>query len=315
MTAENVGNFPPFRHYIDELTEIPPQFSELLQSYSDIPVEEHREHVKKIRDRAFEHHPYPCLGRFRFLDLFLSNHPRYQSDVLHLLKVPAKGASESEAKPDPLFLDIGCCVGQDLRKLAFDGVPVSCLYGADLNPGFISIGYELFKDEHKFPKDHFFAPANALDNEETNPLRALEGKVTILHLSAVFHLFNRDDQMRLGKNCIKLLHGSENKTLILGGDLANVNAGEYMRSNGQTRFSHNTESWAQFWDDVSRDSNCRVETHFEMRQIKRPTSPDDAEKSAVEQVQHLGVGGREMQGLRWGHWWVWVDFGNARGEI
>ena len=88
------------------------------------------------RDRAWEVYPYPCIGLFRFLDLDLYA----RKDVYPRLLSRLKG--EEDCK----FLDVGCCLGQDIRKLRFDGVPGERLFGAEINNGFIDLGYQLFRD-------------------------------------------------------------------------------------------------------------------------------------------------------------------------
>ena len=45
------------------------------------------------------------------------------------------------------FLDLGCCFGQELRKVAADGAPSARLYACgDLRPEFFELGYKLFRD-------------------------------------------------------------------------------------------------------------------------------------------------------------------------
>ena len=38
-------------------------------------------------------------------------------------------------RPGALFLDIGCCVGCDVRKPVADGFPVDQVIASDLHPG------------------------------------------------------------------------------------------------------------------------------------------------------------------------------------
>ena len=47
------------------------------------------------------------------------------------------------------FLDAGSCFGQEIRYLVQDGVPSSQLYGFDLEPEFIELGYQIFRDRDK----------------------------------------------------------------------------------------------------------------------------------------------------------------------
>jgi ubiquinone/menaquinone biosynthesis C-methylase UbiE len=50
-------------------------------------------------------------------------------------------------KDGQAFLDIGCCFGQVIRKLVYDGVPSENIYGADFREDFIELGHELFRDK------------------------------------------------------------------------------------------------------------------------------------------------------------------------
>ena len=90
------------------------------------------------RDKAWEIHPRPYIGQLRFLDLTLSESPSYP-DILARLK------NDPEAK----FLDLGCCFGQDIRKLVYDGAPAPSLYGAELRREFVELGFDCFRDRDK----------------------------------------------------------------------------------------------------------------------------------------------------------------------
>jgi SAM-dependent methyltransferase len=75
------------------------------------------------------------------------------------------------------FLDLGCRFGQELRKLASDGVLDSHLYGADLRSEFFTLGYKLFRDQStlnaKFIAAEIFDPVL--------PLGELDGKIDIIY--------------------------------------------------------------------------------------------------------------------------------------
>jgi hypothetical protein len=79
----------------------------------------------------------------------LPGHPLY-SKVLSILKAKADPSGSF-----PKFLDLGTCVGQDLRALHHDGAPVSTLYGSDIFADIEHVGHALFKDEEIFTADHF----------------------------------------------------------------------------------------------------------------------------------------------------------------
>lgn len=42
------------------------------------------------------------------------------------------------------FLDAGCCFGQEIRYLVQASIPSAQLYGFDLEPDFIDLGYQFF---------------------------------------------------------------------------------------------------------------------------------------------------------------------------
>ena len=279
--------------YEAELKYIPLGFATLLEKYAKTPPESQITHVLSLRNRAYQSHPYPCLGRFRFMDLDLSNHPRY-SEILSRLKSPDE---------DELFLDFGCCVGQDIRKLLLDGAPVSKIYGSDILPEFIETGYELFRDKSTFPSDHFVAPADAFDESGDNALARFDGKVSILHISAVFHLFGLEQQRKLARRCLKLL-SHKKKCLVLGGQTANINAGEYPRGNGGMRWRHNSESWAQLWENAAREQGgCTVksESILQDRQAKE-------KENSWGQLDRSKIIGLREEGFRWMVWWTEVEF-------
>lgn len=145
--------------YEASITHIPSAFSSLLSQYAHIPPASQTPHVLSVRNRAYSSHPLPCLGHFRFMALDLSNHP-YSPSILTRLESPDDSRE--------LLLNFGCCIGQDIRQLLFDGAPVSKLYGSDLLPEFIETGYDLFCDLSTFPDSHFAAPADAFDQSPRN---------------------------------------------------------------------------------------------------------------------------------------------------
>lgn len=290
------------RFFIENLTAIPPKFSELLTKHSGIPVDQQIQHIKSIRDTAITRHPYPCLGRFRFLDLDLSAHPLYATELL-----PRLASKPKDGQDPPLLLDLGCCLGQDIRRLCLDGVAASQLYGADLRREFIEVGYQLFRDEDKLPQDHFLAPADALDDSggESNPLDLMDRRFAVLHVMAVFHLFDREQQLKLARRCVGLLNrGLPERCLILGADVGNVNAGSVTRTGGRVCYRHNSDSWRTLWEEVGKETGVQVEVGHQMQiyhaSVERAGPQQDGEGQK-------GIGSDE-EGFRWSQWWVWVDF-------
>ncbi|EXJ86828.1 hypothetical protein A1O3_03782 [Capronia epimyces CBS 606.96] len=354
----------PIHLYQPTLKAVPSAISALLAEYSGIAPAEQKEHITTVRDRAYASYPYPCLGRWRFLELDLASHPLYGSEILPALAntntahdsnddtnndTNDGNDNDNDIDDDWIFLDLGCCLGQDLRKLIYDGADVRRLYGADLNPEFIDIGYTLFGDQDRFSRNaHFIAPADVFDFSETSELsRRCDGRVAILHCTAVFHLFGLDEQKVLARRCLRLLKSRSKwrttasasaaiptqnqnhprRALILGAQTANVRAGDYPRSrSGRMRYRHNEHSWRQFWEEAVAEDGWRdriasvdvqsvlVERTFGDSDGKGGGGGADADAGAdaggadAEPNNTQAQIGKVEEGFRWMKWWVWIDF-------
>ncbi|TVY67440.1 Methyltransferase trt5 [Lachnellula suecica] len=222
---------------------------ELLENYSGIPASEVEEHVYRIRDEAWDIFPYPCIGGFRFLDLAISKSPDYQ-DVLQRLK------SNNET-----FLDLGCCFGQELRKVASDGAPQENLYGCDLRPEFFDLGYKLFRDQDtlksKFIAADIFDPASAVSE--------LDGKIDIIYAGSFLHLFGWQQQVAICKRIVKLLKPKKG-SLLLGRQVGNLVAGEKVHRTNESEkmFRHNAESFKKMWDEVGEATGTKWTVQAEL---------------------------------------------------
>ena len=162
--------------------------------------------VQRVRDAIYDEHPYPCIGLFRFMEFGLCRHPMYNTYVLPTLT----GSRDAKPEEEPLFLDVGTCISQDLRFLlhhAKPQVPAQRLWGCDLSPAYIDAGYQLFKDEDRLPRDHLLAPVDILSRAEAEEdrLSILDGKISIVQVNSVFHLFDIDAQVQSAKRIIRTL--------------------------------------------------------------------------------------------------------------
>ncbi|KAH6658077.1 hypothetical protein BKA67DRAFT_513754 [Truncatella angustata] len=223
---------------------------QLLENYSGVPPAEVDAHILAIRERLWQIKPYGCIGKFRFLQLDFTSDPRYQQ-ALALLK--------RRFSRDTL-LDLGCCVGQVLRQLVDDGACSSRLFGADLEPRFVEIGYELFRDRKKL-KSMFVAGdvlAGSEDDSPTrDPLKLLDGKMTVVHATSFFHLFGWNDQIRAARRIIRLLKPKDANVFIFGRQVGCVDPGNQPGPKGYQRFLHNAESWQSMWDQVGEQTGTR----------------------------------------------------------
>ena len=168
------------------------------------------------------------------------------------------------------FLDLGCCFGQEIRKLIFDGAPSENLYGTDLRPDFYELGYELFRDRQTC-KAMFF-PSNVFEpNAERD---ALNGTISIVYAGAFFHLFDRPEQLQVARRVVSLL-APRPGTLILGRQVGNVTPGrfEHGTNSGGWMYRHNEQSWQQFWDEVGAETGTKWESWAELKMTARFQKP------------------------------------------
>lgn len=251
------------------------------------------------RSRAFKIYPYPCLGQLRFLNLSLSRHPLYPEVLSRLqqntndptasqnlslsIDRSSKGITYTHQHPQK-FLDLGCCLAQDLRKLVVDGAPAENLYGLDLEGRFIDLGYDLFRD-HQTLKSRFVVADLQEDEQEEEeeeeehnrspqhpptppdpsslptklPASALSKQISIIAANSFFHLYNLPQQLALAKRVVRFL-SPERGSLILGRQVGSLVPGEYTSvDNKGTRYAHNVDSFQRFWEQVASEvgGGCR----------------------------------------------------------
>lgn len=152
------------------------------------------------------------------MELNLSARPR--GDLYARLLSTLKEASS------PAFLDVGACLGQDVRKLIHDGAPASSMAGAELSQTFIRLGYELFRDS---PGDVTMVQADILaplgrEGEEgvaASPLAQFRGRLRVVQLGMILHLFTWEEQLTAFENAIALLR-DEPGVLIIGQATGNL---------------------------------------------------------------------------------------------
>ncbi|KAJ3872560.1 hypothetical protein F5051DRAFT_151056 [Lentinula edodes] len=199
-----------------------------------IDEEKLKERIAEIAQKALDVYPYHCIWTFGFLRFRIL---RSQSGYKQLLEL---GSTRANA----LFLDIGCCFGNDLRKAIEDGFPAQNVIASDLRPDFWNFGHELFNTDPKtFPVT--FVPGDVLSSsfistqpplllpphesppnipsvplqslllhpnptDPNSPLNAhslnpLRGHLSAIHTSAFFHLFKKDEQLLIAKKLASLL--------------------------------------------------------------------------------------------------------------
>lgn len=232
----------------------------LLEQYSRVPPDQVIAHIHTVRDKAWKIYPYPCVGRFRFLDLSISLHPLY----------PAVLARVTKSSPPQNFLDLGCCFGQDIRRLVADGARGENLYGADLRLDFLELGYELFRDKGSLKAqflqgDVFEEEAEAEGGRE---LSKLDGKIDIIHAASFLHLFSWEEQVRAGTRMVRLM--TEEDALVFGRQVGTTKPGAYARRTDKTRtrYDHNPDTFQKLWDAIGEKTGTKWKAMAELHEVK-----------------------------------------------
>ncbi|KAI0308315.1 hypothetical protein B0F90DRAFT_1834014, partial [Multifurca ochricompacta] len=215
-------------------------------------------HLLSIQAEAYKVHPYTCIRLFSWTRLKISRIFPYQ-DLLKL----------GREREGAIFLDIGCCFGNDVRKAILDGFPLRNVVTSDLHQKFWDLGHKLFKSTpHTFPVA--FVPGDVFDPEHLEivppysadsppvggapdlrtlgSLNPLHGHVTAIHASAFFHLFSKEAQLRLARGLAGLL-SPEPGSMIFGQQFGLPESGLWEEpSSGHSLFCHSAQSWSELWD-------------------------------------------------------------------
>lgn len=190
---------------------------------------------------------------FRFLDISLRFDPHYPAIVSRL-----KHRNHS-------FLDLGCGLSTEIRLLASDGVPSENLFGADIHPEFVELGYDLFLDRDRLQAT--FLTADVFD--PTSDLDELDELVDIVHAGSLFQLFNYEKQVEIGKRVVKLLKPVKGSFMIgqqVGSEDSGVLGGP---DHGEILYRHNEESWVELWDDVSEQTGVELDVFAHLEDSPR----------------------------------------------
>ncbi|KAH7078706.1 hypothetical protein BKA63DRAFT_563381 [Paraphoma chrysanthemicola] len=230
-------------------SQIPQSARRLLETYSGIAPDNVIEHIIQVRNEAWNVHPYPCLGQFRFLEAGLDQCEEYNEVVERLCS-------------GQKLLDMACCVGQTIRQLVADGAPSKNIYGCDLQPNFIELGYKLFRDrdklETRFLVADIFDPNSALQDPN------VKCKLDMIYAGSFFHLWGLEQQKQVSKVVASLMNPQPG-SLILGRQIGAVEAAEKTSATG-TMFRHNAESFKKMWKEIGDDLGFTfaIEAHLKM---------------------------------------------------
>ena len=208
---------------------------------------------------------YPCIGQWTFLRSRTLDLPCYE-DVVTRLK-----AGDS-------ILDLGCCLGQDLRYMAADGAPTQNMYASDVVPEFWDIGFDLYRDLDSMK-------ARFLEADILNPVSLhaeLNGKIDVVLVNSVFHLFDWDRQVEAGKNIVSL---SRPGTWVIGYQIGSslgkaspssaTTGGAAGATGGSSGFFHNPDTWQKLWQQIEKETKTVWEVESSIHDLKASGLEDE----------------------------------------
>ncbi|KAF9266941.1 hypothetical protein L218DRAFT_956033 [Marasmius fiardii PR-910] len=226
-------------------------------------------HIVRIASKAHEIYSYRCIEFFSFARLKTGIYDRIgPSSAYH------RALNLCLQQEDAVFLELGTFFGTTLRKAVMEGIPVTRVIGSDIHSQFWDLGHELFgTTPETFPAafvigdafDPAFisgrgpctesrsADADIPDLQSLTSLVPLHGRISVIHISSVFHLFDEEKQVELAKAISSLLYprsGSMIFGIQLGQEVAGVRELKHPdNTNRQSqRFLHSPESWKELWD-------------------------------------------------------------------
>ncbi|TFY61381.1 hypothetical protein EVG20_g7081 [Dentipellis fragilis] len=240
--------------------------------------EQLKRHILAAQAKAYAIRPYPCIHRFAFLGIGITkNEAAYQ----HLLKLGIE-------RPDALFLDVGCCFGNDVRRAIWDGYPMHNVVTSDLHGEFWQLGHTLFNTTSErftvpFVAGDIFDPAHLTavpplgasqappsprpDIHTLTSLNPLHGHVSAIFASSFFHLFSEAEQLELAKKLAGLL-SPQAGSMIFGMHVGYPTKATHKGPPGVPNkeyvlFTHSPESWTEMWDgEVFPKGAVKVEAYL-----------------------------------------------------
>lgn len=174
--------------------------------------------------------------------------------------LPAYRDALLQVKAGASVLDLGCCFGQDLRRLAANGASTENMYALDLNPELWELGFDLFRDRKSMKAR--FIKANVLDF--SSELNELKGQVDIIFMCQFLHLFDWEKQTKVLRTIAEL---SRPGTRLMGYQIGRVKSEECSRPWG-TMFYHNVDSFKKLWRNVEIETGITWTVDVAMVDLK-----------------------------------------------
>lgn len=178
-----------------------------------------------------------------------------------IIEQPIYSEIVSRLKAGEALADIGAFIGQDLRRLVWDGAPSNKLYAVDIVSHW-DVGYFFFQDKDRFS-------AQYIDGDILRPsgeLADLNGKLDMVNINCVIHQWDIPAQKEA---CAKLVALTKNQrgSLIMGAQ-AGTSGGRKVGPDELVKspfFMHSPDTWKKLWAEVSEETGTRWECTAELK--------------------------------------------------
>lgn len=157
------------------------------------------------------------------------------------------------------FLDLGCGLGQNVRKIVHDLGPSPTVFGSDLSQDLIDCGYDYFLDKASLEPQFF--TGDLLSGSDPN-FEKMKGTFDVIFATCLYHLWSWDVQLKASIATVHLLK-PEAGAVIFGWQIGASPAKEITRNLGKTRaehttmFRHDEASLRKLWDLVGEETGTR----------------------------------------------------------
>ncbi|KAF7342739.1 hypothetical protein MSAN_01989000 [Mycena sanguinolenta] len=261
---------------VDQFYVLQPEELSFLKKETGIhDDDELKAHVLAMQKAALE---VGTLLNWRFISLivnarFTRTHAYAAWDSSGKLKMPKNPAAYEhvlnlgKTVPGAILVELGCCLGNDVRKIASDGFPSENIIASDLREGFWTVSHKLYPN----PPKKFagtFIPGDALDPEflglmpilkevpegatpnlpSLKSLNPLHGRVSAIHTGSFFHLFSEEKQLEIARKFAGLLSPRPG-SMIFGCHGTQPTKGFMRGSRDNQIFCHSPESWKEMWEE------------------------------------------------------------------
>lgn len=156
---------------------------------------------------------------------------------------------------------------------AYRGAPIQNLYGVELYPEFLELGYELFNDKARLG-GHFYV-GDVFAPPKTLTMDLLKGRVDMISAIAFLHLFTWEEQIAACVRMISFLKPFDEKDqdqqVIFGRQAASVAPGVRVRSGvGWGRrelLMHDLWTFKKLWKEVGSITGTQWEVKGQLKEL------------------------------------------------